>query len=110
VKVLLFWSENYLLPKLALLQTSTISSLFLSRNKCTFHEMDKHLTFHVKWLPLSVMVHHRIMDTAEGLQVWSVFADTVNKQPWTDGQQWSSRLVSGEGTNHINQLGIFENL
>jgi hypothetical protein len=35
-----------------------------------------------------------------GLQIWRVAANILNKQSWTAEKGWSSRLVVGEGANN----------
>lgn len=94
-RVLSIQDECHLLPKMALWLTSTIRSLFLSRNKWTVH---------VKWLPVSTS--HCIIGL--WIQQKASRYGGYSQIQWisSHGQtttQWSSSLVSGEGTNHIHQ-------
>jgi hypothetical protein len=65
------------------------------------------------------MVHHRIMDTEQGLQLWRVFAHTLNKQLLTDAEGGPPVWCLGTGltilismsrnTTQALELEIFEN-
>jgi hypothetical protein len=55
------------------------------------------LSFHVKWVPC----HHGMArpQTADrdGLQIWRVAANILNKQLWTADRKQSSSLQVGQG-------------
>jgi hypothetical protein len=56
---------------------------------------------HVKW----VHCHHsmarpRVADRGDGLQIWTVAANILNKQSRTADSGWSSSLVVGRGANN----------
>jgi hypothetical protein len=56
------------------------------------------ITFRVKW----VHCHHkmaspRVADRGDGLQIWRVAANILNKQSSTADSGWSSRLGDGRG-------------
>jgi hypothetical protein len=38
----------------------------------------------------------------DGLQLWKVSVDTLNKQPWTDDKGWSFGLCVGCGANNFS--------
>jgi hypothetical protein len=66
-------------------------------------------SLHVKWVPY----HHRmacpqVADGGEGLQIWRVTANILNKEYWTTDKGWSSRLGVGHGPN--NPLTINSNM
>jgi len=42
------------------------------------------------------MVHPWVADGGDGLQIWRVTADMLNKQPQTAGKGWSSILGIGQ--------------
>jgi hypothetical protein len=57
--------------------------------------------YHVKW----VHCHHgmarpRVADTEDGLQIWRVAANILNKQSRTADSGWSSSLGVGRGANN----------
>jgi hypothetical protein len=52
------------------------------------------------------MVHLQVADGGNGLQLWSVAVNKVNKQPQTNDKGWSSSWGFGRGTkthNHKNK-------
>jgi hypothetical protein len=56
---------------------------------------------HVKWVPC----HHgmacpQVADGGEGLQIWRVAANTLNKQSRTADKGWPSSLGVGWGANN----------
>jgi hypothetical protein len=52
---------------------------------------------HVKWVPCHHgMVRPKVAD-GEGLQVWKVAANILNKQLWTAEKGWPSSLGVGMG-------------
>jgi hypothetical protein len=56
---------------------------------------------HVKWVPC----HHgtarpQIADGGEGLQIWRVAANMLNKQSRTADKGWHSSLGVGRGANN----------
>jgi hypothetical protein len=58
-------------------------------------------TFYVSW----VLCHHgmarpQVADGGDGLQVWRVAANILNKQSRTADKRWSSILGVGRGANN----------
>jgi hypothetical protein len=56
---------------------------------------------HVKWVPC----HHgvarpQVADGGDGLQIWRVAANILNKQSRTAYRGWSSSLGVGRGANN----------
>jgi hypothetical protein len=48
---------------------------------------------HFKWIPCHHgMVHPQVMDGGDGLQIWRVAANMLNKQSWAANKGWFSRL------------------
>jgi hypothetical protein len=43
------------------------------------------------------MVLPQVTDGGDGLQIWRVAANILNKQSWTDDKGWSSSLGVGRG-------------
>jgi hypothetical protein len=55
-------------------------------------------TFHVKWVPCHYGVARpRVADRGDGLQIWRVAANILNKQSRTADSGWSSSLWVGRG-------------
>jgi len=46
------------------------------------------------------MAHPRVAGGGDGLQIWRVDGNVVNKQLRTTSKWWSSRLVVGQGANN----------
>jgi hypothetical protein len=58
-------------------------------------------TVHVKWVPCHHgMVRPQVADGGDGLQIWSVAANVLNKQSRTADRGWSSSLGVGRGANN----------
>jgi hypothetical protein len=56
---------------------------------------------HVKWVPCHHgMARPRVEEGGDGLHVWSVAANILNKQSRTTNKRWSSRLGVGRGANN----------
>jgi hypothetical protein len=52
--------------------------------------------FHVKWVPCHhSMVCPRVTNGGDGLQIWKVAENILNKQSWTDDRGLSSSLGVG---------------
>jgi hypothetical protein len=49
------------------------------------------------------MARPQVADGGDGLQIWRVAANTVNKQSWTAEKGWFSRLGFGLGANNSSQ-------
>jgi hypothetical protein len=69
--------------------------------------------YHVKWAPC----HHgkarpQVADEGDGLQIWRVTANILNKQSRTDERRWSSSLGLGVGltTPHLKNILCHEML
>jgi hypothetical protein len=59
------------------------------------------LSHHVKWVPCqNGMARPQVADEGEGLQIWSVAANILNKQLRTADRGWSSSLGVGRGANN----------
>jgi hypothetical protein len=48
------------------------------------------------------MAHPQAVDGGDGLQIWSVDENILNKQLWTAGKEWSSSLGVGLGDNNFS--------
>jgi hypothetical protein len=46
------------------------------------------------------MAHPWVAGTGDGLQIWRVAANILNKQSWTADIEWSSSLGVGWGANN----------
>jgi len=46
------------------------------------------------------MARPRVADGGDGLQMWKIVANILNKQSRTDGKGWSSSLAYGRDTNN----------
>jgi hypothetical protein len=46
------------------------------------------------------MAHPQVADRGDGLQIWRVAANILNKQSWTADKGWSSSLGVGRGINN----------
>jgi hypothetical protein len=58
------------------------------------------LLCHVKWVPCHHgMARLHVADGGEGLQIWGVAVNILNKQSRTVDKGWSSSLVIGRGGN-----------
>jgi hypothetical protein len=62
------------------------------------------MSFHVKWVPC----HHgvarpQVADRGDGLQIWRVAANILNKQWWTANRGWPCSLGDGQGANNPPQ-------
>jgi hypothetical protein len=58
-------------------------------------------TNHVKWVRCHhAMARPRFADRGDGLQIWSVAANVLNKQSRTADSGWSSSLGFGRGANN----------
>jgi hypothetical protein len=56
---------------------------------------------HVKWVPCHHgMARPQVADGGEGLQVWRVAANILNKQSRTADKGWPSSLGVGRGANN----------
>jgi hypothetical protein len=62
----------------------------------------KHIQIpHVKWVQFHhSMVRPRVVDRGDGLQIWRVDANILNKQSRTADSGWSSSLGVGRGANN----------
>jgi hypothetical protein len=57
--------------------------------------------FHFKWVPCHhSMARPQVADGGDGLQIWRVAANILNKQSWTADKGWSSSLGVGRGANN----------
>jgi hypothetical protein len=55
---------------------------------------------HVKWVPCHhSMVRPQVVDGGDGLQIWRLAANILNKQSRTAERGWSSSLGVGRGDN-----------
>jgi hypothetical protein len=57
--------------------------------------------YYVRW----VLCHHgvarsQVADVGDGLQIWRVAANILNKQLWTDDSGWSSSRGVGCGASY----------
>jgi hypothetical protein len=67
---------------------------------------------HVRWVPCHHgMARPQVPDGRNGLQIWRVATDILNKQSWTAKKGWSSSLGLGVGltTPHHKKLSYYEN-
>jgi hypothetical protein len=56
---------------------------------------------HVRWVPCHHdMVRPQVADGQNGLQIWRVAANILNKQSQTADRGWSSSLGVGRGANN----------
>jgi hypothetical protein len=56
---------------------------------------------HVKWVPCHHgMVRPQVVDRGDGLQIWRVAANILNKQSRTADRRWPSSLGVGRGANN----------
>jgi hypothetical protein len=59
------------------------------------------ICIHVRWAPCHQgMVHTQVADGGDGIQLWRVTVNTLNKKPPTADKGWYSSLVVGCGTNN----------
>jgi hypothetical protein len=71
-----------------------ISETLIYFNETTWH--------YVKWVHCHhSMVHPRVSDRGEGLQIWRVATNMLNKQSRTADSGWSSSLGFGRGANNF---------
>jgi hypothetical protein len=49
------------------------------------------------------MVHPQVVDGGEGLEIWRIAADILNKQLWTADRGRSSSLGVGQEANDLPQ-------
>jgi hypothetical protein len=57
--------------------------------------------YHVRWVPYHHgMVRHQAVDRGDGLQLWSMDANILNKQLQTADKGWSPSLRIGSGANN----------
>jgi hypothetical protein len=62
---------------------------------------DTGLIAHVKWVHCHHgMAHPRVADRGDGLQIWRVAVNILNKQSLTAYSGWSSSLGVGRGVNN----------
>jgi hypothetical protein len=52
------------------------------------------------------MVHPQVVDGGDGLQIWRIAANILNKKSWTADKGWSSGL--GLITPHSKKLACYE--
>jgi hypothetical protein len=58
---------------------------------------------HVMWVPCHHgMAHPQFADGEDGLQLWRVAADKLNKQPQTVDKECASSLEVGCGSNNLS--------
>jgi hypothetical protein len=56
---------------------------------------------HVSWVPSHHgMLRPQVADGGDGLQIWRVTANILNKQSRTSHKRWSSSLGVGRGANN----------
>jgi hypothetical protein len=56
---------------------------------------------HVKWVPCHHgMARPQVADGGDGLQIWRVSANILNKQSRTADRGWSTSLGVGRGANN----------
>jgi hypothetical protein len=55
------------------------------------------IIMHVMWACHNGRARHQVADGGDGLQIWMVAANILNKQLRTAGKGWSSILGLGEG-------------
>jgi hypothetical protein len=61
-------------------------------------QLSKASILHVKWVPCHHgMTRPQVADGGDGLQIWRVAANILNKQSRTANNWWSSNLGLGEG-------------
>jgi hypothetical protein len=59
---------------------------------------------HVRWVPCHHgMTRPQVADGGNGLQIWRVAANLLNKQSGTAGKGWSSSLGVGGGANNSSR-------
>jgi hypothetical protein len=57
--------------------------------------------YHVRWVPCHHgMARPQVADGGDGLQVWRVAANILNKQSRTADKGWPSSLGVGRGANN----------
>jgi hypothetical protein len=67
--------------------------LFLNLSKSNFHGI--HYLDHANWIPCHHgMAHHQVVDGGEGLQIWRIAVNILNKLRTAD-KGWSSSLGVG---------------
>jgi hypothetical protein len=56
------------------------------------------------------MAHPQIVDGGDGLQIWRVVANVLNKQSWTTDNGWAQPrgLVVGLTTPHLKKYICYE--
>jgi hypothetical protein len=63
---------------------------------------------HVKRVPCyHSMACPQVADRGDGLQIWSVAANILNKQSWTVNRGWPSSLGVGQGANSPPTIKLY---
>jgi hypothetical protein len=68
---------------------------------------------HVKWVPCHHgMARHQVTNGGDGLQIWRVATNILNKQSRTADRGWSSSLGVGRGakTHHRKKSNLLRNI
>jgi hypothetical protein len=88
--------------------TNTMLLPVFNRHHCYNKEMvPEHIKtsitsmIHVKWIPCHhSMARPQVADRGDGLQVWTVASNILNKQSRTADRGWPSSLGVGRGSNN----------
>jgi hypothetical protein len=68
---------------------------------------------HIKWVPCHHgMARPQVVDGGDGLQIWRVAANVLNKQSRTTDRGWSSSMEVGRGANnhHRKTTNLLQNI
>jgi hypothetical protein len=77
------------------------SYLILQRHDYRDESRCLNIMYHVRWVPCHHgMARPQVADGGNGLQLWRVAANILNKQSRTADKGWSSRLGVGRGANN----------
>jgi hypothetical protein len=59
------------------------------------------MTIHVRWVPCHHgMARSQVADGGDGLEIWRIAANILNKQSRTADKEWSFSLGVGRGANY----------
>jgi hypothetical protein len=86
-----------------------VPSIFFSAGNITFEIKIAYIFYflsficHVRWVPCRHgMACPQVADGGDGLQIWKVAGNILNKQSRTADKGWSSSLEVGLGANNFS--------
>jgi hypothetical protein len=97
------WGSIVVVKNDQILADLHVSSLLVTKKWQFFnvYSVENQQSFHVRWVPCHHgMARPQVADGEDGLQIWRVDPNTLNKQSRTADKGWASSVGTGRGANN----------